>query len=188
VIHRGARATELAQCYLEQTCQSTPDGDGRYPVVLIHYQGNTSAEYKNLRHELVREVCSGLLDSGAVPVILDWDRRSPLPDEKRIFNPRAGMGLWHGYGTGDAEVLAALIEMSRLMIGVDSGPLHVAAATSTPSIGVWTRHHPLHYIAPADNVTHLVPRNHPSLLRGNRRLGEAYFQKHDRADPQRRLT
>ena len=177
-IDRGAAATESARRYLEDTCQAAAGDDGRCPAVLIHYQGNTSAEHKNLSHELVRELCCDVLDAGAVPVILDWDRRSPLPDGKRIHNPHADMDLWRGLGTGDAEVLAALTEMSRLMIGVDSGPLHVAAATSTPTIGVWTRHHPLHYIGLADHVTHLVPRDHQRLLRANRRAGEAYFHEH----------
>src|SRR5206468_12527752 len=101
-------------------------------------------------------------------------------DGKRIHNPDSQAVLWGHTGTGDAEALAALIELSALMIGVDSGPLHVAGATSTPTIGVWTKHHPLHYFAHAGNVTHLVPEAHADLIRGERATGEAYFRDHYR--------
>jgi 2-polyprenyl-3-methyl-5-hydroxy-6-metoxy-1,4-benzoquinol methylase len=131
-------------------------------------------------------VCDVVLAAGHTPVILDWDRRSPLPDGSRIFNPGVDHELWGGCGTGDAEVLAALIEGSRLMVGVDSGPLHVAGATSTPTIGVWTRHHPVHYFDLADNVLHLVPGNHAERVHGPQAL--AYFQQHYRYQTYRELN
>lgn len=62
------------------------------------------------------------------------------------------------------------------MIGVDSGPLHVAAATSTPTLAVWTHHHPLHYLSKCGNVVNLVPQNHEQLLRGDRDTGLRFFQ------------
>src|SRR5436305_1747188 len=81
-------------------------------------------------------------------------------------------------GPGDAEVLAALIEAATLMIGVDSGPLHLAGATTTPTIGVWTRHHPVHFFDLAGNVTHLVPGDHAQLAAGGDAL--RYFAEHYR--------
>jgi len=180
VIKPPDAAFEIAHRYLRQICKVSLGDDCRYPVVLLHYQGNTSADYKDLPHELARDLCDRILEAGAVPVILDWDDRSPLPDGKRIHNPRVDLELWDGMGTGDAAVLAALTELSTLMVGVDSGPLHVAGATSTPTIAVWTGHHPLHYMALADNMTHLVPENHRELLRGDQDVGEAYFRDHYR--------
>ena len=177
-IRRGEKARRLARRYLEDTCKVMPAADGRYPVVLIHYEGNTSAELKNLSHRMARQLCYDVLDCGAVPVILDWDHRSPLPDGERIHCPHADMELWGGVGTGDAQVLAALIEQAALMIGVDSGPLHVAGATTTPALGVWTGQHPLHHYGHADNVTHLVPENHVESLRGDRQAGQRYFTQH----------
>ncbi|MEX0710897.1 MAG: glycosyltransferase family 9 protein, partial [Pirellulales bacterium] len=173
----GAPARQAARQYLAGISgPDRADGNGeRFPTVLIHYQGNTSAGAKDLSHELVRQVCDDLLSAGYVPVILDWDNRSPLADGKRIHNPGASHELWKGVGTGDAEVMAALIDSSALMIGVDSGPLHVAGATATPTIGVWTGHHPLHYFAHADNVLHLVPEGHAGLLRGDPAAGREYF-------------
>ena len=179
-IHRSEEALSLARWYLEQICQVTPGPNGRYPVVLIHYEGNTSGDRKNLPTAMIRGLCEDILAEHHVPVILDWDGRSPIADGVRIHNPDAHAQLWKGTGTGDAESLAALTELSSLMIGVDSGPLHVAGATSTPTIGVWTEHHPLNYFAHADNVTHLVPRAHGRFLRGDQSTGEAYFNAHYR--------
>ena len=180
VIEPSEAAIEKAHRYLRQVCKVSLGDDCRYPVVLIHYEGNTSAERKDLPHGVVQTVCEHIIRAGCVPIILDWDNRSPLPDGKRIHNPRVDLELWDGMGTGDAAVLAALTELSTLMVGVDSGPLHVAGATSTPTIAVWTGHHPLHYMALADNMTHLVPENHRELLRGNQDVGEAYFRDHYR--------
>ena len=87
---------------------------------------------------------------------------------RAVHNPHADEELWGGTGTGDAEALAALIEHSALLVGVDSGPLHVAGATTTPTVGVWLRHHPLHYFGLADNVLHLVPDRHETHVRGDR--------------------
>ncbi|HEV3345313.1 MAG TPA: glycosyltransferase family 9 protein [Pirellulales bacterium] len=184
-----------ARTYLASICHTGTRADGRYPAVLLHYEGNTSSEQKNLPHELAQRVCEAAIDAGYVPVILDWDKRTPLADGLRIFNPGADAPLWGRIGTGDCETLAALIAQSSLFIGIDSGPLHIAGATvhgpcpsptkespengeagrtdstraspsPTPVIAVWSGHHPLHYFGLADHVTHLVPLHHSSLLRG----------------------
>jgi SAM-dependent methyltransferase len=167
-----------AREYLAAICRRGPNEDGRYPAVLIHYEGNTSPDRKNLPHEIIRDVCDVARHHHVVPVILDWDRRSPLIDNEVIHNPGAEHPLWGGSGTGDAQTLAALIDASALMIGVDSGPLHVAGATDTPTIGVWTQHHPVHFFDLADNVLHLVPGNHDQLTYGPE--ATAFFREHYR--------
>ncbi|MDP7014684.1 MAG: FkbM family methyltransferase [Pirellulaceae bacterium] len=173
----SAEKAAQASAYLDSICQPGPNGDGRYPVVLIHYEGNTSAEHKNLSTGAVSELCETVIQHGFTPVILDWDGRSPLPDGRRIHNPSVNCELWGRTGTGDAEGLAALIARSTLMIGVDSGPLHTAFATSTPTIAVWTGHHPVHYAPPLEHVFHLVPKNHASMLRGKKCAGTEFFEK-----------
>ena len=174
-IARSPAADARARDYLASICPSGPKTDGRFPAVLLHYQGNTSCDKKDLDHQLARQVCDTVRELGHFPVILDWDKRSPLIDQQRIFNPGADHPLWGGHGTGDAKALAALIEASALMIGVDSWPLHVAGATTTPTLGVWTRHHPVHYFDLAPNVRHLVPQNHPGLAIGAPAV--AFFQQ-----------
>ena len=174
----GEQARKAAQRYLASVCSAEPDATGRRPVILIHYEGNTSADRKNLPQEVIREVCDVALRHGCTPVILDWDQRSHLVDQQRIFCPGADHELWGNHGTGDAEVLAALIEGARLMIGVDSGPLHVAGATGTATIGVWTRHHPVHFFDLADNVIHFVPGDHEQLVQHTQVL--PFFHQHYR--------
>ncbi|MGH7136926.1 MAG: FkbM family methyltransferase, partial [Pirellulales bacterium] len=245
-------AMAKAKAYFESICgagtgplgnnpKSNPFAPGENPksrVVLLHYQANTSTDKKDLSHELARRVCEAAIEAGYVPVILDWDKRSPLPDGVHIFNPGANHPLWSGSGTGDAEVLAALIAQASLFIGVDSGPLHVAGAVCrrgvsydscsvvghrdgekerqrdggdgwsappsldlsvapslppsvapslTPTIAVWTGHHPLHYFGLAEHVTHLVPEDPASRLRGHAPTGLAFFEKHYRSRSYRLL-
>ncbi len=156
--------------------------------MLVHYEGNSSGELKNIPVAIIRQLCDRIIEAGYVPIILDWDYRTPLADGKRIHNPNTKHELWGWTGTGDAKTLAALTALSSLMIGVDSGPLHVAAATDTPTIGVWTGHHPLHYFGHADNVTHLVPEDHVRLLRGDRNAGAKYFRERYRFQTYRDLS
>src|SRR4029077_9155900 len=144
---------------------------------------------KNLDHETVRYLCKTLIEAAYVPIVLDWDRRSPLPDGKTIHCPGVGPGdLWGSFGSGDAEALAALIEQCALFIGVDSGPQKVAGATSTPSIGVWTRHHPVQFMDICPNFTHLVPRNLNAIPPGQNEKIQQYFARayrHEFYEPSR---
>lgn len=152
----------------------------RFNTVLIHYQGNSARGNKNLDEQTVRRLPDVIRRRGFVPVVLDWERpfRSKLIDGQTVFCPDVGDPIWQGLRTGDGATLAALIAQSSYLIGIDSGPLHVAGATDTPTLAIWRRHHPLHYFALADNVLHLVPRDHERLLRGSHRDdGLAYFHR-----------
>lgn len=66
-----------------------------------------------------------------------------------------------------AATAAALIAECDLFVGVDSGPLHLAAAVGTRSIGIWTRQSPLHCISPHPNLAHacLIPTGVPEYER-----------------------
>jgi SAM-dependent methyltransferase len=146
-------------------------------VVFLHYQGNTSSSRKSLDHGTAHKICDYLIREGYTPVILDWDRRSPLPDNKAIFCPDVTNGLWQSTGTGDAEVIGALLKRAALFIGVDSGPQKCAWAVGCPSLNIWTAHHPVHYCDRADGALHIVPAGHGALIRGNRAAGEKFFQE-----------
>ena len=153
---------------------------GRF--VCLHYQGNTATERKNLGHDDARVICEALITRGITPVILDWDRRSPLPDGKAIFCPDAGHPLWGVTGTGDGWALAALISRAAVMVGIDSGPAHVAQLTDTPTVMVWTGHHPVQFADPIGTVVHAVPDGHWGLIRGEKEIGRSYFREHYRFD------
>jgi len=151
----GEGSIHRAAAYLERIgCERLPNG--RFNAVCFHYEGNTSADRKNLHSITVGAVCETLIGR-FVPIVLDWDARSPLPDQRSIFCPVPEDQLWAGTGTGDAEILAALIEQCSAFVGVDSGPLHVAGATSTPTIGVWTEHEPRRFFDPHPHAVHLIP-------------------------------
>ncbi len=152
---------------------------GRFNAAVIHYQGNTSVEKKNLQHPDIQLLCERLINLGLVPIILDWDRRSPLPDDRRIFCPRVAVGdIWGGFGSGDAARITALIAQASLFVGIDSGPGKCASATDTPAIIVWTGHHPLQFHDPAPNTLHLVTEEHATMppLNGDGQL-LALFQR-----------
>ncbi len=164
--------------YLARICNGRKIGaTGKYPAVVIHYEGNTSCGNKNLNHETVDFLCKVAMSLGYIPIILDWDKRSPLPDNIKIFNPGLEQTvLWANEGTGDARRIAALIEHSSLFVGIDSGPQKVAGSTSTPSIGAWVHHHPLHYYNTSENFIHLIPKQHQDYIRGDKNNGIAFFE------------
>ncbi len=148
----------------------------RNGYVVIHYQGNSSVNAKNLKHEDIKILCEYLVANQYTPIILDWDERSPIPDQRSVFCPGIHSNLWKG-NMGDAETIAALIHQAILFIGIDSGPLHVAGATSTPSIGVWTRHHPINFFEPCPNVLHILPKDSRKNIRGIEKLRpRTYFE------------
>ena len=148
------------------------------PMALLHYQGNTAPDRKNLTHREAGEICRGLLRRDLTPVILDWDQRTPLADGRRIFCPWPNQDLWGDLGSGNAPQIAALIEAAKLVVAVDSGPLHVAAATETETIAIWTGHHPVHYLPPKANIDHFTPHGCEDLLRGDREAGQRFFDAH----------
>ncbi|WP_010585586.1 glycosyltransferase [Schlesneria paludicola] len=162
---------------------------GRFPVVVLHYQGNSSPDQKNLTHDVAARLCAKVVALGYVPVILDWDHRSPLPDDASIHCPTSRHPIWQGLGTGDAATIAQLIEASTLFIGIDSGPQKVAATTTTPMICVWRQMHPVHYFpfrrrqgAASEELVatrHLIPSSHLQHLRGDHERGLRLLARYD---------
>jgi FkbM family methyltransferase len=112
---------------------------------------------------------------------LDWDRRSPLFDNRRVFNPGVHPGdLWGGFGSGDAETITALVSLAAGFVGVDSGPGKCASAIDTPTLICWTRMHPVQFHDPAPNTVHLVPENHRDIPPARHPGIADYFERHYR--------
>jgi len=61
------------------------------------------------------------------------------------LTPRAKAIVHNASGRLTLGAFLALIEKSKLMITVDSGPLHVAAAVKTPTVSLWGPVDPAHY-------------------------------------------
>lgn len=148
----------LAKKYLE----TLPNEKG---IVLLHYEANSSPHNKNIDGHDIRRVCDALIANNYTVLIMDLKGRSPFPDQKQIFRLDRHNSIWENKGTGSAEMITALIQNVRLFVGVDSGPLHLAGATNTPSIGYWKNHHPVHFFDFAHNVTHLLPSSAKKFLR-----------------------
>lgn len=127
---------------------------GRNRLVAIHYDGDSSPDRKNLSHSQADEICMAVSGLGCEPLVLDWRMRSPVP-RRKVREPVE----WGG----DAEMVCAVISQCAAFVGIDSGPSKCASATDTPSLVVWTGHHPAPFHDPAPNTTHLVPRGYHGL-------------------------
>mgnify|MGYP002623768619 CR=1 FL=1 len=160
----------------KQYISTLPKSEG---VVGIHYKGTTSGHTKNIEDDVIKKLCNHLYHSGYTPVILDWNNSCSFVNNTTVYCPNRDHFLWKGTRLGEASTIAALIEKMKLFIGIDSGPLHVAGATETPSLGVWTRHHPINFFDLCSNVRHLLPKDSRRFMRGKDRQGaEHYFQEH----------
>lgn len=122
------------------------------PVCLLHSIGNTDQRRKSLTAELQRELYLRWLDqTDGTLILLDWDTRVEQLHHRRLIT----LDQLGGAGTLD---LLALIAQSDLLIGVDSGPLHLAGLTDTPALGLWTDgHHPARYLIPRLQTLSLCP-------------------------------
>ena len=151
------------------------------PWVTIHYQGNSGLDAKDIPHAVVRHLCGFLVGHDIVPVILDWDRRSPLPMTGGMVRcPKGGDALWQGNPYGDAETLSALMNLAACNVGIDSGPGKIAAGVADggpPCVTVWLKHHPIHYCDYTPGTIHLVPANHADYIRGDRKTGSEFFHE-----------
>ena len=125
------------------------------PVVLFHGTGNSGQRRKSLPIAFQAQFYRELLDRmHGTLITLDWDDRVP-----RLANYR--VRHLDSFGQCSAVELLALIGHADLMIGVDSGPLHVASLTSTPTVGVWqSGHYPSTYSVPRAEQLNLVLRSH----------------------------
>ncbi len=109
------------------------------PVVALHTEGRTAKDRKNLSYE-------------------QYSRLRCMLDQIEVLT------LNLGSLKGTPTELCALIGQCEAFVGIDSGPAKCASATETPTLVVWTKHHPLQFHDPAPNTTHLVPWYHHELL------------------------
>ena len=123
------------------------------PLILVHTKGNTMTDAKNLDDATTRKLYLELLDrcEGTL-ILLDWDQRVPKLNHGRV---RHLLDDWSRLSTSQ---MVALIDAADLVLGIDSGPAHVARFTDTPVLVVWRQHHPAVYSLPRPNHAHLVPR------------------------------
>jgi hypothetical protein len=104
------------------------------PLVLLHAHGETDADRKDIPLPLLRRICHELLSATeATILLLDWGSKTPPFPHWRVRH------VQHDFGFLDTSRLLSLLDRADLIAGVDSGPLHAARFTRTPSIGIWMR-------------------------------------------------
>jgi hypothetical protein len=102
------------------------------PLILLHTHGATDGERKNIPPAELREICRELLArTPGTLLLLDWNGTVPPFPHWRVRH------ALHDFGPLSTTQLVYLLDRADLMIGIDSGPLHLARFTETPAIGVW---------------------------------------------------
>jgi heptosyltransferase-2 len=73
-----------------------------------------------------------------VKVALVGDARDAQRFRGMVWPP----GVWNGLGRTTLVELAGLLQRSRLYVGMDSGPAHLAAAVGVPAVVLYGPTHP----------------------------------------------
>jgi lipopolysaccharide heptosyltransferase I len=131
---------EPARGVLPSPLRDVPARTERARVVL-HPGVSGFGAIKAWRPERFRELASRLIDAGH-EVILSWGGASERSQAEHLAAGVSGVRL---APASDVAGLAALLRSADLFVGVDSGPLHLAAALGTPAIGLYGPKHPLTY-------------------------------------------
>lgn len=124
-------------------------------AVAVHYQGSTLPANKNLSHNQAEEIFIAIRQHHRIPLTLDW--RMEWPIRYGAYIRTVGDSILSREWGGNAEMNCAVISQCEAFIGIDSGPAKCASATNTPSLVVWSGHHPAAFHDPSPNTTHLVP-------------------------------
>lgn len=151
-------ATEFISDRARREAEKFIDGLPR-PIICLHASGTNWRERKSLPVDLSFGLIVRLLESTPGSVVsLDWDSRDPVVASHRC---RSILTNW---GKIDPERLCALFELSDLLIGIDSGPLHLASLTKIPVIGVFTDLHPTQCCLPNPNAIYVAPDKYAAEL------------------------
>lgn len=127
------------------------------PIFVVHTRGTNWAEEKSLSTSVAFDLIVTLLKitTGSV-IVLDYDCRAPMVGDARC------KGIKPSWGHIGIDRLCALLQRTDLMIGIDSGPFHVAGLVAgVKALGVFRKIPPVRCCLPNSNATYLVPdRDH----------------------------
>ena len=144
--HLSAESIATAERWLEHLPK---------PIVLFHSRGNTSQERKSLPNETSEAFYREFIDRcDGTLILLDWDDRVPRLASARIRH-------LSDLGYCALDTMLALMQRADLIVGVDSGPLHAARFTDTPTLGIWMPgHYPTTYALPRREQVNVVLADH----------------------------
>jgi FkbM family methyltransferase len=128
------------------------------PLVAIHSRGTTWSHRKDIPDVECFALIRLLIERGYGVIVLDWDARAPM-----VAHPhcRAIVPSWCMI---DQEQQCALFERLDLLIGIDSGPFHLASLSDLPALGVFRDIQPWRCCIPNPRATYLVKAAHQSRL------------------------
>jgi heptosyltransferase-3 len=103
---------------------------------IVHIHPVARYFHKCWKDEYMARVIDYLIDRGFKPVITSSNDYNELEKAHKImsFTKRGFVDLT---GKTSLKQLAALSKMSRFFIGIDSGPMHIAAAVGIPVIAIF---------------------------------------------------
>lgn len=120
------------------------------PIILLHSKGtNWQAEKSIPDGTAFALICELLATCPGSVITLDWDGRSPTLDHPRV-RPAGRISI---------EVFGALCQLADLMIGVDSGPFHLAQWFDIKTLFVTRKIPPVRCCLPSDRSRYLVSAN-----------------------------
>ncbi len=116
---------------------SQPDGSPWRGLIAIHPGVSVFGALKAWRPERFAALGKALVEDG-VRVVYLWGGASEEAQVKRLVEQAPGT---EAAPKLNLIQLAALLEQSQTFVGVDSGPLHVAAALGVPVVGLYGPKH-----------------------------------------------
>ena len=103
----------------------------RVPLAVLNPGASASQAYKKPPRELLLAAARHLSDAGLLPIVVFG------PGEEEDARAVAGTGPARLAPATSILELAALLARSRLFVGGDTGPLHLACAVGCPVVGIY---------------------------------------------------
>ena len=127
---------------LQRVRGRVPRGEWSSPFAVI--LPGAGGAHKVIAAETLAQLSRGLVQSG-LDVVVAWGPGEEARARQVVSG--AGTGVWLAPPT-DLEELAALLGEAALVVGGDTGPVHLAASFSVPTLGLfiasdWRRNGPL---------------------------------------------
>jgi len=115
---------------VEKKLSALREKDG--PLIIFHY--GTTWETKLWSIESWIELARSLWETKAITPLLTWGNEEELEAVKRIASACPQTIIWP---RGNLEELMALLKMADLVVGGDTGPIHIAAALGTSTVSLY---------------------------------------------------
>ncbi len=123
--------------------------------VVFHPHGVSFSAQKNLADNLIEEIQWRLVGKGYGVILLNWDD----PKLKAINHPAVlKVDNWKWRDENRIRETLQLYAVCDLMIGVDSGPLHLCAFSRIQALGIFTEFHPSAVCLPRQKTVHMCRR------------------------------